>query len=131
MSSFSDYLEDKILRHVFTNTAYTSPTAVYVALFTVAPTDAGGGTEVSTTSTAYARQTATFSVSGTGTTATTSAAIEYPTATASWGTIVAVGIFDAATGGNMLAWSNLTTSRTISSGDIFRIPSGSLTITLT
>ncbi len=128
--SFSDYLEDKLLRHVFTNTSYTSPTTIYVALYTVAPTDAGGGTEVSTTSTGYARQTGAFSVSGTGTTATNSAAIEYPTATSNWGTIVAVGLFDAASTGNLLAWADLTTNRTIGSGDIFRIPAGSLTVSL-
>ncbi len=128
--SFTDYLEDKVLRHVLTNTAYTSPTTIYVGLFTVAPTDTGGGTEVSTTSTGYARQTGTFSVSGTGTTASNSVAIEYPTATASWGTIVAVALFDAASGGNMLMYSTLNTNRTINSGDIFRIPAGSLTVTL-
>jgi hypothetical protein len=131
MSSFSDYLEDKVLRHVFTNTAYTSPTTISVALLTAAPSDTGGGTEISTTSTGYARQTATFTVSGTATTATNSAAIEWSAATASWGTITHIGLFDASTAGNLLAWAPLTTSRTIASGDIFRIPASSLSITLT
>lgn len=131
MSSFSDYLEDKVLKHVFTNTAYTAPTTIYVALYTAAPSDTGGGTEVSTTSTGYGRQTAAFTVSGTATTATNSAAIEYSAATASWGTITHIGLFDASTAGNLLAWAPLTTSRTIATGDIFRIPASSLTITLT
>jgi len=127
--SFSDYLEDKLLKHVFTNTAYTSPTTIYVGLFTVAPSDTGGGTEVSGGS--YARKSASFTVSGTSTLATNSASIEFDTASASWGTIVAVALFDAVTTGNMLAWADLTASKTIDTGDVLRIPSGDLDITLT
>jgi hypothetical protein len=131
MSSFSDYLEDKILRHVFTNTAYTSPTTIFVALYTTAPTDAGGGTEVSTAGTGYTRRTATFTVSGTNPTlATNNAAIEFPTATANYGTVTAVGLFDASTAGNLLAYANLTTARTVNTGDIFRINTGDLDVTL-
>lgn len=126
--SFTDYLEDKILKHVFTNTSYTSPTTVYVGLFTVAPSDTGGGTEVSGGS--YARKSASFTVSGTGTLATNSAAVEFDTATGTWGTVVAMAIFDASTAGNMLAWADLTTSKSISSGDVLRIPAGDLDITL-
>lgn len=129
MSGFTDYLEDALLKHVFTNTAYTSPTTVYAALFTVAPSDTGGGTEVS--GGAYARQSMAFSVSGTSTLATNSAAVEYPTATADYGTVVAVGIFDASTSGNLLAYANLTTSKTVSSGDVFRFNAGDVDITLT
>lgn len=127
--SYTDYLEDKILKHVFTNTSYTPPTTIYVGLFTVAPTDTGGGTEVS--GTAYVRQSSAFTVSGTSTTATNSANIEYPAAGSAWGTVVAVALFDAATSGNMLAWADLTTSRDIMTGDIFRIPASGLTITQT
>jgi hypothetical protein len=126
--SFSDYLEDKLLKHVFTNTAYTSPTSLYVALYTAAPTDAGGGTELS--GSGYARKAVSFTVSGTTTLATNSAAVEFDAATGSWGTIVAVAIYDALTSGNFLAWSDLTASKTISTGDILRIPAGDLDITL-
>jgi len=126
--SFSDYLEDKLLKHAFTNTAYTPAATLYVALYTAAPTDAGGGTQVS--GNAYARVSVEFTVSGTTTLATNSAAVEFAAATASWGTIVAVGIFDASTSGNLLAWADLTTSKTIDTGDIFRIPAGDLDITL-
>ena len=129
MSGFTDYLEDALLKHVFTNTAYTAPTTVYAALFTVAPSDTGGGTEVS--GGAYARQSMAFSVSGTSTLATNSAAVEYPTATADYGTVVAVGIFDAASSGNLLAYANLTTSKTVSTGDVFRFNAGDVDITLT
>ena len=129
MAGFSDYLEDKVLDHVFGGTAYTAPTTLYVALYTVAPTDTGGGTEVS--GGAYARQTAAFTVSGTNpTTASNSAAIEYPTATADYGTVVAVGIFDALSGGNLLAYANLDTSKVVSTGDVFRFNTGDLDITL-
>jgi hypothetical protein len=129
MAGFSDYLEDKVLDHVFGGVAYTAPSTLYVALYTVAPTDTGGGTEVS--GGAYARQTATFTVSGTNpTTATNSAAIEYPTATADYGTVVAVGIFDALTSGNLLAYANLTASKVVSTGDVFRFNSGDLDVTL-
>jgi len=128
MAGFSDYLEDKVLDHVFGGVAYTQPTK-HVALYTVAPTDTGGGTEV--TGGAYARQTSTFNVSGTSpTTATNAAAIEYPTATANYGTVVAVGILDASSGGNLLAYANLTTSKTVSTGDVFRFDAGDLDITL-
>lgn len=129
MAGFSDYLEDKVLDHVFGGVAYTAPTTLYVALYTVAPTDTGGGTEV--TGGSYARQTSTFTVSGTDpTTATNAAAIEYPTATGDYGTVVAVGILDALSGGNLLAYADLTTSKTVSTGDVFRFDAGDLDITL-
>ena len=102
---------------------------IMLLLYTVAPTDTGGGTEV--TGGSYARQTAAFTVSGTDpTTATNSAAVEYPTATADYGTVVAVGIFDASSSGNLMAYANLTTSKTVSSGDVFRFDAGDLDITL-
>jgi hypothetical protein len=124
--SFSNYLETKVLDHVFSNTAYTSPSAVYVALFTTDPAEDGSGTEVS--GGGYARQAGSFSV--TGNTATTTAAIEYPTATADYGVVTHVGIYDASTAGNLLAYAALTASKNISSGDVFRIPTGDLDITL-
>ena len=129
MAGFSDYLEDKVLDHVFGGNAYTAPSTLYVALYTVAPTDTGGGTEVS--GGAYVRQSGAFTVSGTNpTTASNTSAIEYPTATADYGTVVAVGIFDASSSGNLLAYANLTSSKVVSSGDVFRFNTGDLDITL-
>jgi hypothetical protein len=95
-------------------------------LFTAAPGEAGGGTELS--GSAYARQTVDFSTSG----ATTSndAAIEFPTATGSWGTVTHVGVFDAATSGNLMAYATLSSSKAIATGDVFRVPTGDLDITL-
>ena len=124
--SFTNFLETEILDHVFAGNAYTAPGTIYVGLFAAAPGEAGGGTEVSGGS--YARQAGTFSV--TGNTATTTGAIEWPTATGTWGTITHIGIFDASTGGNMMAYASLTASKTIASGDVFRIPAGDIDITL-
>lgn len=126
--SFSNYLETELLDHVFTNSAYTAPSTLYLALHTASPAEDGSGAEVSTSGTAYARQTVTFTVSGN--TATTSAAVEYPTATANFGTVTHVGVWDASTAGNLIAYAALTTSKTIETGDVFRVPTGDLDITL-
>jgi len=130
MAGFSDYLEDKVLDHVFGGTAYTAPSTLYVALYTAAPSDTGGGTEVSGGS--YARKSMPdMTVSGTSpTTATNGAAVEFVTATGSWGTVSHVGVFDASSSGNLLGWAALTASKTVSSGDVFRFDAGDLDITL-
>ena len=124
--SFSNYLETKILDHVFGGTAYTAPTTLYVALYTAAPSDTGGGTEVS--GGGYARQTIAFTTSGDTTSNT--AAVEFPTATANYGTVTHVGVFDASTGGNLMAYAALTSSKAIETNDVFRIPAGDLDISL-
>jgi hypothetical protein len=131
MSSFSDYTENLVLTYLFTTGSATRPTAWYVGLFTAAPSDTGGGTEV--TGNGYARVvTGTISGTGTATTFSNDAAIEFAAASGgNWGTIGWAGIFDASTSGNLLAWAPLTTSRVINDGDVFRIPATSLTITLT
>ena len=126
MSAFSNYLETKILEHVLANTAYTSPTTVYLGLHTADPTDAGTGTEVSGGS--YARQSFASTISGNA--ATNTSAIEFPTATGSWGTVGWVGVWDNLTSGNLLFHGALTNSKTIASGDVFRVPAGDLDITL-
>lgn len=129
MAGLSNFAEDLVLDWLFTTGTATRPTAWYVALYTVAPSESGGGTEVSGGS--YARQAATFTVSGdTPTEAENASAIEFPTATGSWGTIVAAGIFDASTSGNLIAFADLTASKTIDSGDVLRFNAGTLTITL-
>lgn len=124
--SFSNTYETNVLTWTFTNSAVTRPTAWYIGLFTSDPTEAGTGTEVSGGS--YARQSATFSVSGD--TATNTANIEFPTATASWGTVSHAAVYDALTGGSIIAYAPLTTSKAIDTGDILRIPAGDFDITL-
>jgi hypothetical protein len=126
--SFSNFLETELLDHVFTNSAYTAPSTLYLSLHTANPDEDGSGTEVSTSGTAYARQEVTFTVSGN--TATTDAAVEFPTATADFGTVSHVAVWDASTAGNMLAYAALTTSKTIETGDVLRVPTGDLDITL-
>ena len=135
--SFTDYLEDKILNHVFGGTSYTAPSNTYVGLHTSASSDAAAGTEVS--GGAYARQSVSFTVSGTSPTeAATTAAIEFPTATSNWGTVTYAGVYDALTGGNLLAYAQLTDPadfvtalpKTIETGDVFRISAGNLKIRL-
>lgn len=127
MAEMSNYLENALVNATLRNTSYTSPTTVYLALYTSDPTDADSGTEVSGGS--YARQSITFGAPSNGVT-TNSAAIEFPQATGSWGTISYVGIRDALTTGNLLYHTALDVSKTIASGDIFKIAIGSLSVTL-
>lgn len=124
--SFSNTLETSVLKWAFTTDAVTRPTTWYVALYTSNPADDNSGTELS--GSAYARVSASFTVSGNQ--ATTSANVEFAEATGSWGTVSHVAVFDASTSGNMLAYAALTTSKVISSGDVLRIPAGDLDITL-
>ena len=124
--SFTNFLETEILDHVFAGAAYTAPTTKYLALFTGAPGETGGGTEVS--GGGYARQTVAFTTSGN--TTSNNAAVEYPTATANYGTVTHVAVFDASTSGNMMAYAALSSNKTIETGDVFRVPSGDLDITL-
>ena len=126
--SFSNYLETEILDHVFGAAAYTAPATLYVALHTANPDEDGSGAEVSTSGTGYVRQTVTFTTSGN--TTSNDAAVEFPTATANYGTVSHVGVWDASTAGNLLAYAALSSSKTIETGDVFRIPAGDLDITL-
>ena len=124
--SFSNTFETTVLTWVFTTGSATRPTAWHIALYTAAPSDTGGGTEVS--GGGYGRKAVTFVVSGN--TASNNAAIEWDVATDNYGTVSHVGVFDASSGGNLIAYAALTTSKTISTGDVFRLPSGDLDITL-
>lgn len=126
MAGKSDYLENKILEHVLKNTAYTSPTTVYMALFTAAPTDAGGGTEVSTNN--YARTAITFGAASGGA-ISNSGAVNFPTPSGSWGACTHFGIFDASTNGNLLYWGALAQTETPLSGNTVTFPIGDIDIT--
>jgi hypothetical protein len=127
MAEFSNYLENALIDAVLRNTTYTSPATVYVSLYTSDPTDADSGTEVSGGS--YARTAVTMGAPSNGVT-TNSADVTFPTCTASWGTVTHIGIHDASTSGNLLFHTPLDTSKTIDSGDIFKITSGNLSVTL-
>jgi hypothetical protein len=127
MAEMSNYLENALINGTLRGTTYTAPTTVYVGLYTSDPTDADTGTEVSGGS--YARVAVTFGAPSNGV-STNSAAVEFPQATASWGTVGWIGIEDSLTGGNLLYHTALDTSKTIDNGDIFKIAIGSLSVTL-
>ena len=123
----SNFLENALINATLRNTTYTSPATVYISLWTSDPTDAGSGTEVSGGS--YARTAVTMGAPSNGV-STNSADVTFPTATASWGTVGWIGINDALTTGNLLYHTPLDTSKTIDSGDIFKISTGNLSVTL-
>ena len=125
----SNFLENALINATLRNTTYTSVATVYVSLWTSDPTDAGSGTEVSTSGTSYARTAVTFGAPSGGA-STNSADVTFPTATASWGTVGWIGINDAATSGNLLYHTALDTAKAIDSGDIFKISTGNLSVTL-
>ena len=127
MAEFSNFLENALINAVLRNTTYTSPATVYVSLYLTDPTDADSGTEVSGGS--YARTAVTMGAPSNGV-STNSADVTFPTATASWGTVTHIGIHDASTSGNLLFHTPLDTSKTIDSGDIFKITTGNLSVTL-
>ena len=123
--NLSNYLENKILDHFLGTTSYTMPTDVYVALYTAAPSDAGGGTEA--TGGSYARQIATFSSASGGATSNDSN-IDFASMPAS--TIVAIGVHDALTSGNLLVWGTLSSNKALDAGDTLRIATGDLDISI-
>lgn len=127
MASKTDYLENAVLNHVLRNVALTSPTTVYVALYTAAPGESAAGTEVSTSGTAYARQAITFAAPSSGS-VTQSGDILFPVATSNWGTIVAYAICDAVSAGNILYYSTVTPNKAINTGDQAKIASGSIVV---
>lgn len=142
MSMMTNYLENKVIDHLLRNTAWVMPTTVYIALFTAAPSEAGGGTEVAGGS--YARvqvgpsQSAWSATQGgtsgpsSGTTGQSAnvADITFPAPTANWGTVTHFAIMDALTGGNMLMQTALSVPKVVNSGDQApKFPATGLTVT--
>lgn len=121
MANMSDYLEVELRKHIFRTGSFTKPTALYVALYTVTPSDSGGGTEV--TGGSYARvQRDPLDANWTAASATdgltdNAAAITFPAPSANWGTVVAFGIHDDPSAGNLLIWGPITPNKTINNGD--------------
>lgn len=131
MANISNYLEEKILNHVFRKTAYTAPTVHYIALYTNNPTDADTGTEVS--GAGYVRQPITFTaptqVDGKAQIENVTD-VEFPQAGANWGTITHAGIRDALTGGNLLYHGPLNNPKLIETNDVLKVLAGELKLTL-
>ena len=127
MAQMSDYLKDQLINHTFRATSYTTPTNVYVALYSSDPTSADSGTELS--GSGYARVSASFGapVAGSGT-VLNDADITFAAATADWTAITHIGIRDALTGGNLLSFKALSSSVTVLNTNNFRIPTGQLTL---
>jgi hypothetical protein len=132
--SLSDYAENKILDHIVGKTSFTMPDA-FLALYTVAPSDSSAGTEVTTAGgTLYARVDlagADFSAASGGA-ITNANTITFPTAGASWGTVVAAAITDSTTegGGNVIIWGDLAVSKAVAADDTLSFPAGSIDFTL-
>jgi hypothetical protein len=130
MAGKSDYLEGKVLDHLFGITPFSAPATLYAGLFTATPSDAGGGTEVAGGS--YARQAITndnTKWSRTGNVISNISAVDFPAATAVWGTVDWVGIFDALIAGNLLYWAPLLSARTINISDQVGFAPGQLQFT--
>jgi hypothetical protein len=141
MSQMSDYLENKLVDHIFRGYTYSLPSSIYVGLHTASPTDAGGN-EVS--GNAYARAGLAPSASnwqstngttsgpstGTGGQTQNAGTITFPVPTASWGSVTHFGIYDALSGGNLLFWAALAVPKTINQGDTVSFAGGTLTVTL-
>ena len=127
MAALSDHSENLLLNYLMTAGSVTRPTNWYLALFTAAPNDAGGGTEVSTGG--YSRQSMAFSTSSSGTTSNTGA-ISFTASGANFGTVTHVGIFDASSSGNLLWHGAMTASKTVEDGDTITFAIGNIDLTL-
>ena len=129
MAALSDHAENLLLNYLMTTDSVTRPTAWYLALFTAAPSDSGGGTEVS--GNGYSRKTIAFSTaSGTGGTTSNSGDVSFTASGGSFGTVSHVGIFDAASSGNLLWHGAMTASKTIADGDTLEFSTGNVDLTI-
>jgi len=132
--SFTDFLETEILDHIFTDAAYSPPATLYLALSTTTPTEAGGNfTEPGGGSYARVGHGAgemDAAASGDPSSKDNGSTINFAQATASWGTVTHFGVFDASSGGNLMMFGALTTSKTIDNGDQARFNAGDYSITL-
>jgi len=129
MSSLSDYGEGAILDHLFGIAAMAQPT-LYIAVSTADPTDAGTGV-AEPTGNGYARiATASTDWQRTGNVIDNVNELSFPEATGAWGTLTHIAIFDAATGGNMIAHAALGTSKAIAANETLRFPVGNITFSM-
>ena len=130
------YLENKILSFIFKNNAGSFSTpgdSIYVGLAT-AVSDAEAGSLTEATFGSYARQQVTAanwtlaSASTNQQTVVNAANIEFPASSGTSNTVTHAFLVDAASSGNILFVGALDASKTIATGDIFRINAGNLTI---
>ena len=129
MAALSDHAEALLLDWLMTTDSATRPTAWYVALYTAAPSDSGGGTEV--TGNGYSRQSVAFaSATSPGGTTSNTSDITFTAAGGDWGTITHIGIFDASTSGNLLWHGAMTASKTVADGDTLQFSTGNIDLTI-
>jgi len=129
MAALSDHAEKLLLDWMMTSGTATRPTAWFVALYTAAPSDSGGGTEVS--GSGYARQAVAFNAAATpGGTTTNSADVSFTAAGGNYGTVTHLGIFDASSSGNLLWHGALTADKTIADGDTITFAAGNIDLTM-
>jgi hypothetical protein len=125
----SNFTSNKILDAIYSGGAYVAPAILYCALFTVAPTGAGGGTEV--VGGAYARvavtNDATHFPAAVGQAKSNGTAIVFPAASAAWGTVVAAAFFDDPVAGNMISFGPLAAAQVVAIGNTFQIGVGAFT----
>jgi hypothetical protein len=138
----SDFLENKLIDQIFRGESAPTTSTLYVGLLTAAPSDSGGGTEVSGNNYSRASVSSTLAnwagtqssgstttSSGTGGATSNNGAITFATPSGNWGEVTHFGIYDAASSGNLLFYGSLTISKTINNGDTVSFPAGSLSIT--
>lgn len=131
-TAMADYLENEILDHILSTATFTAAATLYYALFTAAPSDTGGGTEV--TGGAYAREAKTNNVTefpaASGGSKSNGTDVDFGTATADWGVVTHMALIDAAAAGNYYFWGALDTSRDVKDGDSFKFATGDVTFAL-
>ena len=129
MAALSDHAEKLLLDWLMTTGSATRPTAWYVGLFTAAPSDSGGGTEVS--GSGYAREAVTFAAASTpGGTTSNTGDVSFTAAGGNWGTITHIGIFDASSAGNLLWHGSMTASKIVNDGDTLQFSTGNIDLTI-
>ncbi|HSV98857.1 MAG TPA: hypothetical protein VLI39_01700 [Sedimentisphaerales bacterium] len=130
MGSFSNYWENKVLDHLFGKGTYAPPT-IHVALSTADPGEDGSGLD-EPEGAGYARAVTQASdwSSADGGLIDNVEGIEFNAATGAWGTLTHFALFDAATGGNLLAHGSLTQPRNVNASDAPVFPPSDLQVTL-
>lgn len=146
MAHMSNYLENKLIDHIFRGASYTAPTTIAIALCTSAPTDTSTGATIAEVSNSNNYNRVVINPSSTnwldtaggtagtssGSTGTTSngVTITFPTASGSWGTITHLAILDSEVygAGNVLFWGALATSKTITDQDTFSFNTSNLSV---
>ena len=127
MAALGYTYSNAFLTSILTKATFTPPAAVYVALLTSAPTDAGGGTEASYTGYARVEAHSDWGTAASGS-ITNNAAVTFGACTGGSATVTYFAIYDASTGGNLITWGATTSSLAISNGITPSFGVGQLTV---